>query len=57
MIITIRENAILITRNNDPSQTLTTGHRTTLSEENRKALIEKYETLLIDLQQKNGSVA
>ena len=38
----------MTTRNNDPSQTLTTGHRTTLSDENRKALLEKYETLLID---------
>ena len=57
MINTIRENAILTTRNNDPSQTLITGHRTTLSDENRKALIEKYETLLINLQQQNESVA
>ena len=48
MINTIRENTILTTRNNDPSQTLTTGHRATLSDENRKSLIKKYETLLID---------
>ena len=39
----MRENTILT-----PTQTLTTGHQTTLSDENREALLEKYETLLID---------
>jgi hypothetical protein len=34
--------------NNDPSQNLTTGHQFTVSDENRKALLGKYETLLID---------
>ena len=44
----MRENTILTTRTNDPAQTLTTGHQTTLSDEKRKALLEKYGTLLID---------
>ena len=43
----MRENTILTARTNYPTQTLTTGHQTTLSDENRKALLEKYETLLI----------